>query len=83
MTLCKYFKDCYCACSGEADEVGEIDELCTIGKLHARIDRIKKHCQKTLNIMNKDSSKNAYAGGRCIEAENVLKVIEGAEDEYN
>lgn len=78
--LCKYFKDCDCACSGESDEVGEIDELCSIGRLHAKIDKIEKYCQETLNIMNKDSSQNAYASGRCIEAEKVLSIIEGAEE---
>lgn len=52
-----------------------------VDALEAKLEQIKKMCQNTLAILNKYSSTNAYAGGRCIEAENVLKIIEGEKNE--
>lgn len=45
--------------------------------VEAKLEKIKKLCQNTLTIMNNDSGKNPYAIGRCIEAMNVLNIIEG------
>ena len=44
-------------------------------KLRTKLDEIKRTCENTLLIMNKDSGTNEYAGGRCIEAESILKII--------
>jgi hypothetical protein len=48
-----------------------------VDALEAKLAKIKKMCQNTLATMNKDSGKNPYAIGRCIEAMNVLYIIEG------
>ena len=87
MTLCKYFKVCDCACSGESDEVGEIDELCTIGKLHAKIDRIKKTLKEIRKMAIYDcihecsnNSENCTIGS-CLEKRIQRKInkVLGAE----
>lgn len=49
--------------------------------MEAKLEKIKKMCQNTLATMNNDSGKNPYAMGRCIEAINVLSIIEGEEDD--
>ena len=38
--------------------------------------QVVEKCKKTLAQMDKDSGRNAYAGGRCIEAENILRLFE-------
>ena len=48
-------------------------------KTEQKLERIKDKCNETLELMNKDSGTNAYAGGRCIEAENILKIIDEVE----
>ena len=46
-----------------------------------KLELIKENCVKTISLMNEDSSNNPYAGGRCVEAGNVLKIIEKVENE--
>ena len=46
---------------------------------NSKLERIKENCLKTIALMNEDSSSNPYAGGRCIEAGNVLQIMD--EDE--
>ena len=44
-----------------------------------KLEKTKDRCNETLELMNKDSGTNAYAGGRCIEAENILQIIDEVE----
>lgn len=46
-----------------------------------KLKKIKSACSETINTMNCSSGDNAYSGGRCVEAEKVLKIIQGAENE--
>ena len=40
------------------------------------LKKVVGECKETLAEMDKDSGRNAYAGGRCIEAENILRLFE-------
>lgn len=51
------------------------DDLCKDRKF-CLIKKIVGECKKTLAEMDKDRGSNAYAGGRCIEAENTLRLFE-------
>ena len=44
-----------------------------------KLQKIEAKCNETLELMNKDSGTNAYVGGRCIEAGNILKIIDEVE----
>lgn len=46
-----------------------------------KLKKIKSACCETIYTMNCSSGGNAYSGGRCVEAEKVLKIIQGAENE--
>lgn len=46
-------------------------------KLEQKLERIKDRCNETLELMDKDSGTNAYAGGRCTEAGQILQIVEG------
>ena len=48
-------------------------------KAEQKLKKIKDRCNETLELMNKDSGTNAYARGRCIEAENILQIIDEVE----
>lgn len=48
-----------------------------------KLKKIKDKCNETLGLMNKASGTNAYAGGRCIEAENILKIIDEVNNEIS
>ena len=55
----------------------QLDKLkAAIKQTEQKLEKIKDRCNETLELMNKDSGTNAYAGGRCIEAENILKIID-------
>ena len=88
MTLCKYYKDCYCACSGEADEVGEIDELCNIGRLHAKLEKIKEIAENALKA-NYCNNCDGVGLPECQDTEchtyaldKIMNIIKGAEECY-
>lgn len=38
--------------------------------------QIVEKCKETLNVMKNQSGVNAYAGGRCVEAERTLKLLD-------
>lgn len=39
------------------------------------IQKIIDHCNSTIACFNAESGYNAYAGGRCTEAELILQII--------
>ena len=51
------------------------DDLCKDRKF-CLIKKVVGECKETLAQMDKDSSRDAYAGGRCVEAENILRLFE-------
>lgn len=44
-----------------------------------KLEKIKDKCNETLELMDKDSGTNAYAGGRCTEAGQILHIIDEVE----
>ena len=40
-----------------------------------KLEKIRDRCNKTLELMYEESYANPYYGGRCIEAENILQII--------
>lgn len=40
------------------------------------IKQVIEKCKKTLDLMNSASGNNAYAGGRCTEAEQILQLFD-------
>lgn len=54
-------------------------EECLRFKAEQKLKKIKDRCNETLELMNKDSGTNAYAGGRCTEAGQILHIIDEVE----
>lgn len=58
----------------------EIEKLKAVKEqAELKLEKIKDRCNETLELMNKDSGTNAYAGGRCTEAGQILYIIDDVE----
>lgn len=44
-----------------------------------KLKKIKDKCNETLELMDKDSGTNAYAGDRCTEAGQIIQIIDEVE----
>lgn len=46
-----------------------------------KLKKIKSACCETIYVMNCSSGDSAYSGGRCVEAEKILQIIQEMENE--
>lgn len=68
------YKEYHCKLIKQLDQLKASKE-----QAEQKLNKIKDKCNETLELMNKASGTNAYAGGRCIEAEQILQIIDEVE----